>query len=455
MQAASTEQTIASSRRDGAIRSLSSLAIKVGAAGLTYLTYVVLSRLLGESAYGQFALGLSIATMLAILAGVGQQTTILKVWPAATAAGRPGEALASLRAGGTITALAGLVLAGVLAIVAVGAGALAGDLSGVTYLLAAAVLIVPMAMAEYQSAALRAQGSVWIALAPRDIAWRLALCLAASAIVARGHGLSGTMTLLLAALLLAAVLGAQRALTGVRYRLDYRAADIGQHWRVHGASSRWFLLAAILESVSVNMDTVIVGLMVDEQSAGLYFNAFRTAGLLTLFLFANALVVAPALSRHHQLGERRELQRVLAASAWSGFAFSLAVFAIFVVFGRGVLTLFGPGYAEGYAILIILGIGLLFDSATGPARTMMMMTGHERGFVLLFGAATIVGLVVAVAAIPAYGLIGAATANTVSRAVSRTAIAWWCVRQTSVDPTIFGALRLFRADRPTGGATGV
>ena len=65
------------------------------------------------------------------------------------------------------------------------AGLLAlGGLSGlvshasVLHLYAAAILILPLALAEYWSSALRAQGSVWIGLAPRDIVWRMALPLA-------------------------------------------------------------------------------------------------------------------------------------------------------------------------------------------------------------------------------------------------------------------------------------
>ena len=36
-------------------------------------------------------------------------------------------------------------------------------------------------------------------------------------------------------------------------------------------------------------------------------------------------------------------------------------------------------------MLILLSIGLLFDAATGPSRIVMMMTGHERDYVRIFG----------------------------------------------------------------------
>ena len=75
--------------RTGLSRSLVSLLIKVATAGLTYAMYVVLSRTMGAEEYGYFAFGLSLATVLAIGASMGQQTAILRYWPEDQVAGRP------------------------------------------------------------------------------------------------------------------------------------------------------------------------------------------------------------------------------------------------------------------------------------------------------------------------------------------------------------------------------
>ena len=97
-----------------------SLFIKVATAGLTYLMYVVLSRVMGVTEYGYFAFGLSLATILAIGANFGQQTAILRYWPEEMVAGRPQKALEALRSGGAITIIAGLAIS--LALVVLSAG---------------------------------------------------------------------------------------------------------------------------------------------------------------------------------------------------------------------------------------------------------------------------------------------------------------------------------------------
>src|SRR3569833_867069 len=97
--------------RSGLSKSLVSLGIKVATSGLTYLSYEVLSRLMGATDYGYFAFGLSLATILAIGANFGQQTAILRYWPAEMVAGHPERALNALRSGGAITLIAGVVVA--------------------------------------------------------------------------------------------------------------------------------------------------------------------------------------------------------------------------------------------------------------------------------------------------------------------------------------------------------
>jgi hypothetical protein len=159
----------------GLLRSVGSLGIKVATAGLTYITYVVLSRTQTESEYGHFAFGLALATVLAILAGMGQSTAVLRLWPQLRAKGENNDAEAVVAAGSAITIGASLILAGLLCVLAVASIPFLPPRETINHFIGAAFLILPMALAEYNSSVLRAQGSLWTALLPRDIVWRLAL----------------------------------------------------------------------------------------------------------------------------------------------------------------------------------------------------------------------------------------------------------------------------------------
>ncbi len=427
--------------RAGLSKSLVSLVIKVATAGLTYAMYVILSRSMGVTEYGYFAFGLALATILSIGANFGQQTAILRYWPEAMVGGRPQQALVALRSGGAITIIAGLGVSLALILVATGVGGSGGG--SVAHLYAAAALILPMALAEYWSSALRSQGSVWTALGPRDLIWRLALPLCVLALTALGIGLSGWEALILTAGILAAALALQFVLAGVRrYRIAPGVAGLGTYWQAHGKASRWFFLGTVLDAVALNADIILIGLFVAPAAAGIYFNAFRTAGLLTLFTFAITLVVAPMVAQHYHAGEMRKAQAITALCAWAGFVFSLAVFAGFWMFGDQILALFGGTHEQGWLLLILLAVGLLFDAATGPSRIVMMMTGHERDYVRIFGGVIAAGMLVQLAVIPAFGLVGAAIVNMAARIVAQLAIAVWSRRKIGLDTSVLGAFRV-------------
>ncbi|MEO6014288.1 MAG: oligosaccharide flippase family protein [Devosia sp.] len=432
----------------GLSKSLVSLFIKMATAGLTYAMYVILARLMGVVDYGYFAFGLSLATILAIGANFGQQTAILRYWPEEMVAGRPGKALEALRSGGAITFIAGGTIS--LALLGVSAITDAVDPNPVLHLYASAALILPLALAEYWSSALRAQGSVWTALTPRDIVWRLALPLFVVGLYYSGVTLSGWAALLLTAVVLGLSLALQYRLARAnRYEIASGTQALRTYWTAHGKSSRSFFLGTVLDSAALNIDIIFVGLLVAPAAAGVYFNAFRTAGLLTLFMFAITLVVAPMVSRHYHAGERRQAQAITALCAWAGFVFSLVVFAGFVLFGDQILSLFGSGQEDGKLILILLSVGLLFDAATGPSRIVLMMTGHERDYVRIFGSIVFAGMLIQLAVIPLFGLVGAAIVNMATRITAQLAIAFFANRRIGLDTTLLGAFLVNRlADRP-------
>lgn len=426
--------------RTGLSRSLASLLIKVATAGLTYGMYVVMSRLMGEAEYGYFAFGLSLATVLAIGASMGQQTAILRYWQEESVGGRHDRALQALRAGGTLTVIAGLFVSLALLVVTLVVQMLGEASRPVAHLYACAALVLPMALAEYWGAAVRAQGSVWTSQVPRDILWRLAAPLAVVGLYALGDPVNGWQALLVTVVTLALALALQYAWAERRgYEIAIGAKGLGEYWAERKIASRWFLLGTVIDSAALNMDTIFVGLLVTPESAGTYFNAFRTAGLLTLFMFALTLVLAPMVARHYHAGEMRKAQAITALCAWAGFVFSLVVFVGFFFFGDLLLSLFGGSHEGGWLILMLLSVGLLFDAATGPSRIVMMMTGHERDYVRIFGVIQVGAMLVQLAVIPFWGPLGAAVVNMLARIVSQLAIAWWSRRNIGLDTTLLGA----------------
>ncbi len=429
----------------GLLRSVGSLGIKVATAGLTYLTYVVLSRTQTNDEYGHFAFGLALATVLAILAGAGQPMAILRLWAERRSKGDETGARDAVAAGSSLTILSSLAISALLCLGTL--AALPFLPPGITamHFIGAAILVLPLALAEYNSSALRAQGSLWTALLPRDIFWRIALPVLVLALFAGGVVLSGPDALALSAGLLLGVLALQMWMARRRgYTIMPKKEPVARHWHQWGGLSRWLLLGALIETAALNADIILVGLMLDLESSGLYFNAFRTAGLMTLFTFAIELVIAPMVAEHYHAGDMRKAQAITALCAWAGFIFSLGIFGGFALFGDEILGLFGPAYADGWLILMLLSFGLLFDAVTGPSKIVMMMTGHERAYVAIFGTIMGLGFLLQILVIPVWGLVGAAALNMGSRVIAQLGIALWCRYRIGLDTTLVGVLAMRR-----------
>lgn len=423
-------------------RSLGALVIKIAAAGMSYLMFVVLSRVMGVSAYGQFASGFALATMLAIGAGLGQHMVILRLWPEAESAGKTGEALDALKAGWALTLMAGSIITLALVVVTLvfGLGAQSGS-GEISYLYGAAALVFPLAAAEYLSAVLRAQGSVVVALTPRDILWRGSVPVIVWLAYLGGVEFSGFWTLLFVALALALVLVGQVISARAKpYFNTIGFSGLKAYWGRHGGLVFWIWVATLLDTAALNLDVVLVGMLMSPDAAGLFLNAFRTAGLMTLFLFAINQVAAPMVARHFHSGELHEAQKLVSFTAWAGFLFALGVFALFVLFGRYVMGLFGAAYVSGASILLILAAGLMVDAATGPTRIVMMMTGYERAYVAILAVTSFIALVAAIAVIPVFGVVGAAIVNALARVVTQCTLVWRTRRLAGIDPSIFGVV---------------
>lgn len=432
--------------RLGLGRSVVSLLIKVGAAGLTYAMFVTLARVTDTVEYGLFAFGFSLATFIAVIASSGQHTAVMRFWPEEEVAGKHSEAVAALASGWALTLIGGAALTMALCAATAALAVLNPGAGPLLHVFAAAALIVPMAAAEFASSALRAQDSVWLALTPRDIVWRFVVPIVSWALFATGYQLTGAAALMLAAILLYLVLGLQAVLAAGRFELRPGLKALSDYWRRRGAASRWFWLAAVLDSAALNIDIILVGLLLTPEDAGVYFSAFRTAALMTLLMYAINTVISPMVSRYYHSGDRRRAQAIASFCAWAGFGFSLAVFGGFVVFGEWLLSLFGPDYAGGYLALIVLSVGFLFDAANGPTRVVMVMTGHERQYVTITAIANAVAVVLFVAMIPLFGVLAAAVINAAARAASNVAISVWARRHVGIDPSLFGIERL--AGRP-------
>ena len=426
-------------------RSMLAFAIKLASAGLSFGMFVLLARAMGQSDYGLFAAAFSLATLMAVLGTLGQKPIVVRFGSAYHEQGQHALRRGVMRRGYLI---AGAGCLATLAIVAPYYWVLDG---AIPWALVGGIVAVTFALgvSEYQSFALRVTAGVGLSLAPRDVFWRTLICLVAGA-SALGWGLgalSATAWMWLMAVTLIAILGLQ---FWINERRGPEAAVRGQ---TAYATKEWnapmlnLWLSSVVMTAATTVSVILIERMISAEEAGPFFSAMRTAQLLNLFLFATSVISSPMLSRSLSRGAWGEVQRVAKLTALVGGGFGMIGFLVLVFGGDLLLGLFGPGFDQGYAALIILGAGFLVNTLAGPTGPLLEMSGHEKAYVRFLTWANVVGLIAMIPAIWFFGTLGAAAA-TAGISASWNIAAWaYCRRVLRVDPSV---IALVAAPRPPG-----
>lgn len=415
--------------------------IRMLSVALSYYMFVMLARHMGNREFGEFGYSFSLATFIAVVAALGQPMLVLRFVPKYLHESHNLllEALVRFSRNSTIlgsTVCVGLMVAGtfVLAKFSIVSGA---------YLYWTALLMFAMTVARQQAYAIRAFGDIAFALLPRDIFWRVAVIVCVLVIAQRDPSLSTseavvicTATLLILYLLQMYLHGSTRPVWKAR---SEAAAERGT-W-IGESTGLW--LVSMVQAAIPNLSVVILGLALTPGETGPFFAAMKTATLLKLPLAAGAIVGAPLIARYFSAGQINQVQEVSSYLIIGITAPVLIGFVAIVLYHDEILGFFSPEFVSASSALLLIAAGTLVNALSGPTAFIMNMTGHHRQYLLIMVVTQAIALAILPLAAAKLGMVGAAWAVVLGM-VSWNVWVWqWSRRNLRIDPTIFGALRLF------------
>jgi PST family polysaccharide transporter len=179
-----------------------------------------------------------------------------------------------------------------------------------------------------------------------------------------------------------------------------------------------YLLGGLAVSAYTRVDQVMLGMMLDKRSVGVFSAAVSLTEALYFLPSAIRMVVLPLLTKL-RLGDRSRYERVFAIYLNVSLFYSLLVALLMQFVAPFVIPLlFGHQFVESIRILQIHVLGFCFV-ASGTAQSAWYVNIH-RGDILLkrtvAGLACNIGLNLFL--IPRYGPVGAAWSTVVSFFVS-------------------------------------
>lgn len=167
---------------------------------------------------------------------------------------------------------------------------------------------------------------------------------------------------------------------------------------------------AIVHQVIQWSSQLMLGVWEDAQSIAFFATAQRTAMLTSFILFAVNSIAAPKFAVMYNSGDHDGLKRLALLSVKMMMLVAVPTTLFILIFPEWLMSMFGDEFVEASTALMILASGQFVNIATGSVGYLLSMTGNEvkvRDNMLISGALTII---LGVALIPAFGVIGAAIA---------------------------------------------
>ena len=420
--------------------------VRVSAVALNFLVNLGMARLLGAEGYGVFALVLAWSLVLSIPAGLGFDRLVTRELARMQVRPDPPSARSMLRVA-TVAVTAISVVAGALVLAAAlffGDGRLEGSFGAI----AVGAVIVPLVTltALHQGALLGVHRIIRGQLPDSIVRPGVLLALVAGALlVASTRPPTVTGPLLLAAasacgLVASIVLWrlAARSATGARL-ITGDGTGVSPHRPVDWVRAALPLASLISVSIVSNqVDLVLVGLLLDPESAGVYAIAVRASVLAAFPLTVLNAALAPTYATLIAAGELERLQRIVTTVARGATLVTVVLAAALLLYGSSVLGLFGAEFRSGAPALSILVLGQVVNAVFGPNATLMLMGGFERRAALTIGMGVVVQVVLVLLLVGPLGLQGAAIGSTAGIVAWNVLMAVYLRRRLGIRTTPFG-----------------
>jgi O-antigen/teichoic acid export membrane protein len=198
------------------------------------------------------------------------------------------------------------------------------------------------------------------------------------------------------------------------------------------------LMAESFYLLLTHADLLMLQQFRSPEDVAVYYAAVKTLALVAFIYFSIAATTAHRVAAYHAAGDTQGLANFMRKAIALTFWPSLAATVVLLLFGKPILSLFGPQFTEGYPLMFILAVGLLARAAIGPMERFLNVIGKQGINALIYGGAFAVNIVLCLVLIPPYGAAGAAIAISTALVVETVALVVLLKKQMGLNIFVWG-----------------
>lgn len=375
----------------------------------------VVGRQLGTEGAGTYFLVVAVFMVVSNVAELGADTGLVRHLSVARATGRAGDVPRLVGVAVRPVVVGGVVVVSAVAAVAALSPARVPGMSD-TFVVVAAGVAVLSSLVAVMLAVTRGLGDVVAYPLLQNIALPVLRLAGVLLVVTAGGGTAAVLTAWLVPVPVVLVLATAVALRLVVRRAGgLRPSPASSDDRRRLTRDFWSFSAVRGVSATVEillewLDVIIVGALTSAEQAGIYAVVTRCARVGEIVQQAARVAVGPQISAALARGAVDEARQVYglatAAMIWMSWPF----FVVLAVFPEAVLSVFGPGFADGAPSLRVLSVAMALSTAAGTVQTILLMGGRSSWQLADKAAALTLNVVLTVALVPVCGIEGAAIA---------------------------------------------
>lgn len=403
-------KTSLSGRRMGGLFSTSVLLMAARVVGLLagFGTQIMLARMLEPEGLGIFYFATSIAYVVSMVAAFGYPVIAVRFISRYRTRGNDILKAAFVNRAQMDTAI--VSLAG-MAIVMLLAAVIPGDVTTRLAVGAAAIAIPALALSKIYASVAGAIREFALSYM-LNLLWRpvLFIVVIGAVAIAMAHS-SAIMAALVFSFVSVVIValqfnGLMRHFPGLTCSLPADRRQVLQ-WRI--ASAPLLILAAFSTFIN-DLNMALLGAIVSKPDLAVFGVCLKLALIVEYAVSLIHELAAPdisdALARKQSSTVDMAVARVNVMAVIATLASVIGV----VIFGRLVLSMFGPDFVRAFPILLMLVVSQLIRAAFGPSMLTLISAGAQKNVVIVFSIA-IVGFALGnLVLVPMFGLIGAGSA---------------------------------------------
>ena len=171
------------------------------------------------------------------------------------------------------------------------------------------------------------------------------------------------------------------------------------------------LMSSSLFMIMSWTDMIMLGMWRTPEEVGIYNVAVRLSMITSFTLTAINSIAAPKFAEFWGREDLEGLKRIAQQSTKLIFWTSAPVLILYLIFPEWFMGLFGEEFRNGSLVLVILTMGQFINAVSGSVGYILQMTGRQKAFQNVILMATFINIVLNTLLIPKHGIYGAATAN--------------------------------------------